>query len=177
MTNSNSIHEAAENGDMEQLRHYLRQKPSLMEVKGEGGRTPLQEAVCGSQMEAVNLLLSRGADVHSKDDRGWTPLQEATYNSTPEMVQLLLAHGADVNTCDDSGRTPLHYAAEDGYADIVALLLQNGANIDAKDNAGRTAMQLALDESVITVKRSKHEVVKVLEAHSLMRTLWVPQEG
>jgi ankyrin repeat protein len=55
----------------------------------------------------VRNLLSKGANVNSRDNYGDTPLTWAAVNCHLEVVRLLLEKGADANSRNDEGRTAL----------------------------------------------------------------------
>src|SRR5437016_4148763 len=69
-----SIFDAAASGDMAQLSELLDRHPDLVNALGEQRRSPLHWAAVQGQVEAAELLLARGADVHVRDDWGATPL-------------------------------------------------------------------------------------------------------
>lgn len=79
---------------------------------------------------AVELLLSRGADVNSRNVKvgsgleGMTPLiMNATqHNDCSEVTELLLAAGADTRARDVHGKTALDYAQEKGLRRIAGVL-------------------------------------------------------
>jgi len=54
-------------------------------------------------------LLSKGADVNSRDNDGRTPLHLAYLSGHVQVAELLLSKGADVNSKDNDGRTPIYY--------------------------------------------------------------------
>jgi ankyrin repeat protein len=96
-------------------------------------RTPLILAVTYGKLEAVDLLLGRGAKVNHVPPRGVrTALGEAASQGNPEIVRLLLQSGADPNLRDADGYTPLHQAMNGGEhrSEIVAELLAHGARIE-----------------------------------------------
>jgi ankyrin repeat protein len=59
-------------------------------------RTPLGFASAVDRVEAVQLLLDRGADINLKDYGQEPPLWHALNNGKPRIVRLLLDRGADV---------------------------------------------------------------------------------
>jgi ankyrin repeat protein len=87
--------------------------------------TPLYVAVDHGTLEAVRLLLERGANPLISD--GSTPLHKASYTGRLEVVHLLLEHGADVKVEDKRGRTALQVAEEGRKDEVVKLLLEHKA--------------------------------------------------
>ena len=70
-----SIHEAAEDGNIEAVKQHLAAGADV-NAKDGGGWTLLLQAVAGGHKEIVELLIDNGADVNGKDKLGWTPLFE-----------------------------------------------------------------------------------------------------
>src|SRR6266699_62921 len=63
-----------------------------------GGETALMTATRTGGLDAVKLLLDRGAAVNAKENmRGQTALMWAVMENHTAVVQLLLANGADIN--------------------------------------------------------------------------------
>ncbi|KUO85524.1 MAG: hypothetical protein AT711_06515, partial [Thermoproteus sp. CIS_19] len=122
-----------------------------------GDRIPAGEAllhavVFAERVDAVYLLLSRGADPNVRGWRGQTPLHlaivyEGTSNCRMGAVWLLLKHGTDPNLRDEHGKTPLHYAAEHCMPDLVELLLRHGADPNAGDAEGRTPLHTVFERA------------------------------
>lgn len=89
----------------------------LMAAAGFGTANPLEEAGTEAEaLEAVHLLLERGADVNAVDSNGDTAMHGAAYGNFPAVVKLLADRGADINIWkrqDAAGRSPLFIA--EGY--------------------------------------------------------------
>ncbi|PNH01818.1 Ankyrin repeat domain-containing protein 39 [Tetrabaena socialis] len=104
---SRSACSAAQNGDVAKLRRILQRNPQA--VHGDGGSglgvfasyepppppaggsyTPLHYAARGGRLEAVELLLSSGADVNAQTrGMGATPLHRAAMQGHASVVEAL----------------------------------------------------------------------------------------
>lgn len=110
----------------------------------DGNRdTALMNAVFIGQIDTVQALLDKGADVNVKGRYDMTALTYAVRKGYIGIVQALLDKGADTNTRNKDGFTPLMIAAHRGHNTIVEKLLNAGAEINAKDNSGWTALMSA----------------------------------
>jgi ankyrin repeat protein len=77
----------------------------LMTAAGLGTLFPTEEAGTEEEsIEAVEFLLSKGADVNTVDQNGETAMHGAAYKSLPKMVQLLAARGAKVEIWNKKNR-------------------------------------------------------------------------
>jgi ankyrin repeat protein len=99
---------------------------------------PLIMAAMSAQRAMVELLLSRGADVNSRDGSGKTALFTAAEGGYLAVVEVLLAHKPDVDA-----DAPLQVAAGKGYANLVKLLLAAGANPNVEGAQRRTPLSVA----------------------------------
>lgn len=105
-------------------------------------------AVGDSNFEAVEMLISYGADVNGFDE---VPLSLAIYNGVYEMALLLLTNGANINQRDVYGKTEAHYSAIRNDKVALFFLQQNGADFDILDNEGITPKDI-LDNSTLREK-------------------------
>ncbi|KAJ5612310.1 hypothetical protein N7510_005504 [Penicillium lagena] len=93
---------------------------------------------------ALELLISRGADVNMLDGSGETALHWAASFGANSMIQALLEHGADVNRPNLDGHTALHIAAEHTErVDTIQILLDRGADWRFTTTIGFTPLQVA----------------------------------
>jgi uncharacterized protein len=89
----------------------------LMMTAGLATRSPGEDAGTESEvLEAVQMLVSLGADVNAVDNNGETAMHAAAYKNLPKVAKLLAARGARIdlwNRPNKFGWTPLAIAA--GY--------------------------------------------------------------
>jgi ankyrin repeat protein len=100
-----------------------------MSEHGGSERTPLHTAAEVGDVDAVEALLSSGADVNAAAEDGLTPLHVAAAWGHDAVAEILLARAADcaARTCD--GLTPLDLAARHERASTVILLRQHEINV------------------------------------------------
>jgi ankyrin repeat protein len=123
------------------------------------GTTPLLRAARAADIEAMQLLLERGALVDLPQVAGVTPLMAAvglganaidtrgkfkTQAQSIEAAAVLIEAGANVNARDERGRTALHAVASQGYTDLASYLADNGADLSAVDADGVGVVDAAL---------------------------------
>jgi ankyrin repeat protein len=143
-----SFHDAAFGGDLETVRHLLKECPDLAFSRNKRGATPLHQAAWEGRANVVEFLLANNVDANAKDQGAWTPLHMAARNGHDDVVELLLVGKADVDARKEDGLTPLHLAAINGYKKIAELLLAKNAELNAKDASGRTPLHHAAQSSV-----------------------------
>ena len=109
-----SIWDAAAAGDLELLQANLKVGNDINAMVPAGlpgaGGTPLHIAAMSNQVEVIEFLLGKGADVNIKagDENGSTPLQWAAVFGRYEAVKALVETGkADVNVRDNNNATAL----------------------------------------------------------------------
>jgi ankyrin repeat protein len=84
-------------------------------------------SIASHNLELVNLLLDKGADVEAHDARGFTSLMAAAGGGFADIVKTLLDHGAGVNDKSNDGTTALKLATGNHQTDVADLLRAKGA--------------------------------------------------
>jgi len=142
----NSIHEAAFEGAIQNLRVDLQSRPDLINAKDFLGLTPLHRAVQGAQSATVEELLASGADVNSTDENGYTPLHWAVFLGQSNTVQTLIDAKADLNSKGAGGKSPLHLAVQQKFMPIADMLLKAGADPNLAAKEGETPLWIAVSQ-------------------------------
>lgn len=83
------------------------------------------------QVEVVDLLLDRGADINGQEDYWGHVLPLAAAKENYRIVELLLDRGADVNGRGGFYATALEAAIEKGHCEVARLLLDRGADLNS----------------------------------------------
>ena len=105
--------------------------PSSINAPTKSGETPLISAIATGDVELVQLMLQRGANVEARCVDQITPLMHAVKQGYLSILELLLIKGAQVDT-KTAGWTVLHRAADMINVPMVKLLLSKGADIEAR---------------------------------------------
>ena len=130
-----------------------------------GGQTLLMTAARSGNIEAVKMLLDRGADPNAKETTNQeTALMWAASENHPQVVKALVARGAELNvrtplleykqdrfglegvvTILPRGNwTPLMIAAREGSLEAAQALAEAGASLNLADPDGTTSLLIAI---------------------------------
>jgi ankyrin repeat protein len=119
------------------------------------GATAFWRAAQSSDVAAMRVLKSGGADPNLATEEGVTPLMVAAglgwgANATRNVpdswlaaVEYCVELGADVNAKDAYNYTALHGAAYRGDNEVVKFLVERGAQLDVRSKRGQTVTDMA----------------------------------
>ena len=106
-------------------------------------RNTLQILACENKIEALKLLLDKGADVNAQGGEYGSALQAAAATGNSEVIELLLDKGADVNLHGGKYVNALQAAIREYRVKAVQLLLDKGAEVNAQGGKYGNALQTA----------------------------------
>ncbi len=115
-------------GDTAKIIESLKAKAHL-EARDEDEMTPLLLAAYEDRMNAVKLLIDKGADINATSFSGRNALSYAVQNANPEMVNLLLSKGAAL-LLDGSEQDILYSAVGGKNPDVLRLILPYEKNLN-----------------------------------------------
>ena len=128
-----AIEQLEEGGSVEALVLLLRRGAG---VEGNGGDTPLLMALFREQAQAVQILLTAGAEPNVCGPEGDSPLRVAAERGDLATASTLLRCGAAA-TIDEpggpAGASALGIAARRLDVGMISLLLRGGADTEALD--------------------------------------------
>ncbi len=115
-------------------------KTTNLSIHNPQMETPLMLAAITNQLDWVQKLIERGADVNQK---GWTPLHYAATKGNIDIMRLLIENHAYLDAESPNGTTPLMMAAHYGTPLATKLLLEEGADPRLQNQLGLTALAFA----------------------------------
>ncbi|KFO33497.1 ankyrin repeat and SAM domain-containing protein 4B [Fukomys damarensis] len=142
---STRYHQAASDSYLELLKEATTRDLNLSD---EDGMTPTLLAAYHGNLQALEIICSRGGDPDRCDIWGNTPLHYAASNGHAHCVSFLIIFGANIFALDNNLQSPLDAAASREQGECVALLdkaatTQNAVNpkkvIRLKDQAQKNA--------------------------------------
>ncbi|KAI4215997.1 MAG: hypothetical protein LQ351_001493 [Letrouitia transgressa] len=134
----------------------------------QGHNTPLHLAAICDDLDALKILLNKGADLYRYDQKGLTALHMAVIGRSISVIEFLLDNEnckIPVDIKDTNvGETALHKAVARGYEDCVMLLLDRGADIVAEN-------RLEMDAKTIARSYKRNYIVELLDKYATTASL------
>ena len=133
-------------GSVEDAMNYIENPKININFKDNEGNTALQYACLWGNLELVDALVKRGADIKSRGKFNNTPLHNTCiYNNYNNVfiVKILLDNGADIDAKKMDGRTPLDDACYNGHMDLALVLMDSGADIHWINDYNQTLLHRA----------------------------------
>ncbi|KAL9961124.1 hypothetical protein ACROYT_G030015 [Oculina patagonica] len=138
----NSLHDAAEDGDVTKIESLLSRVFSI-DCRDGRGITPLMIAAVNDKLQAVENLLAKGANPSLENNDGWNLLHAASQGGNPVIIELMLSHVPSIDSINNKGSTALMIAAYYDKLQAVEYLLKKGADPSLKDNDGWNLLHAA----------------------------------
>jgi integrin-linked kinase len=130
-------------GDAIQVRMWLDDTEHDMNQGDDHQFSPLHWAAKGGHTKIVEMLISRGARVHTTNMGDDTPLHLAAAHGHRDILLMLLKHKSDVNFVNEHGNTALHYACFWQNEECAEDLVECGALVTIENKYGESPMDKA----------------------------------
>ena len=115
----------------------LHKKGAILDIESKDGSTPLMKAIIANNVELVEFLLQKNADIESMTTQGYTPLDIAHKNNVSSEIIILLEAAQEKLFLANNDVFSLVYTYKKVTVDQVKKWLANGidknAIIDADD--------------------------------------------
>jgi hypothetical protein len=157
----------AMDGDLEGIDELLRAGANVNCITGKGsGGNPLISAARDGRLDAVRLLLDRGADpnllVPPFDE---CALMHAAAEGHVDIVSLLLDRGASIDQTAKYGDNALHRASANGHLEVVKLLVARGADINARAWAVAKTVAIGIPHKTKTIVKKDGTIPRADNTH------------
>jgi ankyrin repeat protein len=141
-----ALHIAAMHGMLGKCKLLIEADERTLTLRDHSERLPLNFAVAGGHVSAVELLHKQyGADVHTADHTGNTLLHLSAdrdqYNEA--VLAYLLECGLNVNPLNSERESPVYLCALTGNRAAAEMLLEHGADPLLEDDTGDNALIVA----------------------------------
>ena len=152
MISNNDLMKALYSGDLETIKTSRENGADVNKPYNANGYTPFMFA-CREfyEPEVIELFLSHGGDVNSRNISGETPFMiSAKKRSNPATLNVLLSAGSNINAQDNHGNTAFINVVKHPQAlmrlGLLEFLIKNGANDEIMNNEGKTVWDYANDK-------------------------------
>ena len=139
---SQDIFNCARHGNVERMKLLTSIKLDTVNARNENEFTPLIIAGYWRQIDAVEFLLLKGADINANSPEG-PVIVAASYRGDSALVNLLLHYKPKLELANSDGITALMYSAIENHADVAKTLIEHGAKKTSRSKAGLTAYDYA----------------------------------
>lgn len=145
--------DAVHNDNLRLITKYLDKGFSVDLIDETEGASLLMIAIENKSLEAMTLLINRGANVNYERTgvicESWTPIFHCL--SFPEGLELLLKHGANPDhQLGYSGETMLHHCSKFARdtVDIAEILLNHNADLSIQNHEGKTPVDTIIESEL-----------------------------
>ncbi|XP_038187705.1 ankyrin repeat and SAM domain-containing protein 4B [Arvicola amphibius] len=152
-------HQAASDSYLELLKEATKRDLNLSD---DDGMTPTLLAAYHGNLEALEIICSRGGDPDKCDIWGNTPLHYAASNGHTHCISFLVNFGANIFALDNDLKSPLDAAASREQKECVALL-DKAATIQNTKNPKKVAR--LKEQALRNARRQMRECERLQEKH------------
>ncbi|KAL6049108.1 hypothetical protein STEG23_021652 [Scotinomys teguina] len=156
---STRYHQAASDSYLELLKEATKRDLNLSD---DDGMTPTLLAAYHGNLEALEIICSRGGDPDKCDIWGNTPLHYAASNGHTHCISFLINFGANIFALDNDLKSPLDAAASREQKECVALL-DKAATIQNTTNPKKVTR--LKEQAVRNARRQMKECERLQEKH------------
>ena len=150
------LHLATKQGAILVIQALIRKCPMDAFCRDKFGNTPIFYA---QNREALEFLLSSGAQINEKNDMSLTPLlyqiQVSKNQMNPDLIDAFLAQSnLDLNAEDQGRRTLLHFCAFNGLVSLCKRIInENKISINSVSRRGNTCLHAAAEAGHLELVR------------------------
>ena len=142
---SNIMH-FIKSGNFNQFKNLIEENSNLnINEEDKRGYTPLTYACKYGDLDMVELLLDKGANIDYITSSRLTPLGEAAEYGFVDIVQFLISRGANLE--------PFIRCVDHNYLDRLKIFINAGADVDYITKNNKTALMIAGEKGYVDIAR------------------------
>jgi ankyrin repeat protein/Tfp pilus assembly protein PilF len=152
---------------------------SVLDERGERGRTPLLMAANNANTDLALYLLRRGADPNARDDAGMSAVHFAALRGDVKLLRALADRKANFQQITESRHSALTIAVatktRDNRLKAAQIAIDAGAPVDFQSGNGLTALAIAansLDSEMIRYLLSRGASADIPSGEGLTPPAW-----
>lgn len=164
---------SASSGKLEAMKFMAKRGMPLDSQENENEFTPLFYAIHANQVEVVEYLIKKGADINRFVD-GQCPVLLACREGHLDIFKILMKHGAsELEWNKENGESTLHMAASSGNVELVEHLLRLGLAPDlvSKKSNAQPMLHASLKGHLAVMETLERAGASF---HTQSRTGWTP---
>ena len=146
--NAQEIFDAVNKNDLTKVKELIAKDTLQIRAKDQRGEFLLNYACNLGNIEIINFLIDKGADINLSAGRlDLTPLMVCARTGNLEIAKLLVEKGADVQIINKMGMSAMHWALLNGQnqaEQIALLLIEKGSNVETKAFNSETPLMTAV---------------------------------
>jgi uncharacterized protein len=172
--NDHRMYNAVTNGDVDQVRRLLKEKPDELTANAAVGSSWLHYAAQEGHIAVIEVFLAAGLDVNwGRRDSGDTPLVGALDCGQYETAKYLLTRGANPNL----GRCLIAALnSETNSFELVKLLVENGVDVNQTWRFGDEERGPLFNALSWAIDGGRTEIASYLRAHGAVMPTGEPGE-
>jgi ankyrin repeat protein len=147
----------------------LKNPTSSTQPHSSAASLSLHQAITEKDPSQVNLLLSQGINLESKDSRGVTAFLLAAQTGQLELLKTLGAAQANFKATTLDGQTALHLAAIGGQVEVVVWLWEQGLDPLQKDGMGQQVLHCAVHHGRVAVVKQVLSLATPIQTNALVQ--------
>lgn len=170
---------ACQKGDLELTQKFIDVGANIEYVRAKDNMDALYYAVFNGDLNVIDFLISKGADINKIGDKPRLLLFTACEYLKPGVVASLIKHGVDVNAKKENGETALfnlQYGVPWEDLDTLAFdaidqMVGAGIDLYARNSKGNTALYELFEDNLGTEFARAKKLATYYDKQTIIDTL------
>ncbi|XP_067660118.1 putative ankyrin repeat protein RF_0381 [Haliotis asinina] len=140
------LHVACEGGNVEIIKHLLKQDFVDIDTRDISGWTPVMYGARHGHKNVFDVLVDKGADLSLVGRHKTNILHFACVGGNVEIIKYLLKYNiVDIDSRLDKGWTPIMQGASEGHKNVFDVLVKAGADLSLVAGNKETILHVACE--------------------------------